>query len=210
MKKSGFVLFTALMYMSILTFIYLVNLNMYSSQVKMNEEIKISYQAQIMSRLAVEKVIAEKEKVVTSQISSKDQPSEPSEPSDSKELDTSHSKEESDVKPLLDESSVIINNPDQASVSEIQPDATVGSSNQEDIENNEAAVNSATSDQVNEVAAATQSSIPWTDRNWTMTFNQGHVSVELKNKVFSTTVFIVENGRQYKYNNVPYDQRTRE
>lgn len=207
MKKSGFALFTALMYMSILTFIYLVNLNMYSSQVKMNEEIKISYQAQIMSRLAVEKVIAEKEKVVTSQISSKDQPSEPS---DSKELDTSHSKEESDVKPLPNESSVIINNPDQASVSEIQPDATVGSSNQEDIENNEAAVNSATSDQVNEVAAATQSSIPWTDGNWTMTFNHGHVSVELKNKVFSTTVFIVENGRQYKYNNVPYDQRTRE
>lgn len=204
MKKSGFVLFTALMYMSILTFIYLVNLNMYSSQVKMNEEIKISYQAQIMSRLAVEKVIAEKEKVVTSQISSKDQPS------DSKELDTSHSKEESDVKTLPDESSVIINNPDQASVSEIQPDATAGSSNQEDIENNEAAVNSATSDQVKEVAAATQSSIPWTDGNWTMTFNQGHVSVELKNKVFSTTVFIVENGRQYKYNNVPYDQRTRE
>lgn len=207
MKKSGFVLFTALMYMSILTFIYLVNLNMYSSQVKMNEEINISYQAQIMSRLAVEKVIAEKEKVVTSQISSKDQPPELS---DSKELDTSHSKEESDVKTLPDESSVIINNPDQASVSEIQPDATAGSSNQEDIENNEAAVNSATSDQVNEVAAATQSSIPWTDGNWTMTFNQGHVSVELKNKVFSTTVFIVENGRQYKYNNVPYDQRTRE
>ncbi|MFV8240826.1 hypothetical protein ACNNM0_08785 [Aerococcus viridans] len=204
MKKSGFVLFTALMYMSILTFIYLVNLNMYSSQVKMNEEINISYQAQIMSRLAVEKVIAEKEKVVTSQISSKDQPP------DSKELDTSHSKEESDVKTLPDESSVIINNPDQASVSEIQPDATAGSSNQEDIENNEAAVNSATSDQVKEVAAATQSSIPWTDGNWTMTFNQGHVSVELKNKVFSTTVFIVENGRQYKYNNVPYDQRTRE
>lgn len=207
MKKSGFVLFTALMYMSILTFIYLVNLNMYSSQVKMNEEIKISYQAQIMSRLAVEKVIAEKEKVVTSQISSKDQPSEPS---DSKELDTSHSKEESDVKPLPDESSVIINNPDQASVSEIQPDATAGSSNQEDIENNEAAVNSATSDQVKEAAAATQSSIQWTDGNWTMTFNQGHVSVELKNKIFRTTVFIVENGRQYKYNNVPYDQRTRE
>ncbi|HJH00668.1 MAG TPA: hypothetical protein K8W25_00080 [Aerococcus urinaeequi] len=207
MKKSGFVLFTALMYMSILTFIYLVNLNMYSSQVKMNEEINISYQAQIMSRLAVEKVIAEKEKVVTSQISSKDQPPELS---DSKELDTSHSKEESDVKTLPDESSVIINNPDQASVSEIQPDATAGSSNQEDIENNEAAVNSATSDQVKEVAAATQSSIPWTDGNWTMTFNQGHVSVELKNKVFSTTVFIVENGRQYKYNNVPYDQRTRE
>ncbi|HCT97312.1 hypothetical protein [Aerococcus urinaeequi] len=207
MKKSGFVLFTALMYMSILTFIYLVNLNMYSSQVKMNEEIKISYQAQIMSRLAVEKVIAEKEKVVTSQISSKDQPSEPS---DSKELDTSHSKEVSDVKPLPDESNVIINNPDQASVLEIQPDATAGSSNQEDIENNEAAVNSATSDQVKEVAAAPQSSIPWTDGNWTMTFNQGHVSVELKNKVFSTTVFIVENGRQYKYNNVPYDQRTRE
>ncbi|MFW5440990.1 hypothetical protein ACN7OV_01065 [Aerococcus urinaeequi] len=195
------------MYMSILTFIYLVNLNMYSSQVKMNEEINISYQAQIMSRLAVEKVIAEKEKVVTSQISSKDQPPELS---DSKELDTSHSKEESDVKTLPDESSVIINNPDQASVSEIQPDATAGSSNQEDIENNEAAVNSATSDQVKEVAAATQSSIPWTDGNWTMTFNQGHVSVELKNKVFSTTVFIVENGRQYKYNNVPYDQRTRE
>ena len=207
MKKSGFVLFTALMYMSILTFIYLVNLNMYSSQVKMNEEIKISYQAQIMSRLAVGKVIAEKEKVVTSQISSKDQPSEPS---DSKELDTSHSKEVSDVKPLPDESNVIINNPDQASVLEIQPDATAGSSNQEDIENNEAAVNSATSDQVKEVAAAPQSSIPWTDGNWTMTFNQGHVSVELKNKVFSTTVFIVENGRQYKYNNVPYDQRTRE
>ena len=207
MKKSGFVLFTALMYMSILTFIYLVNLNMYSSQVKMNEEINISYQAQIMSRLAVEKVIAEKEKVVTSQISSKDQPPELS---DSKELDTSHSNEESDVKTLPDESSVIINNPDQASVSEIQPDATAGSSNQEDIENNEAAVNSATSDQVKEVAAATQSSIPWTDGNWTMTFNQGHVSVELKNKVFSTTVFIVENGRQYKYNNVPYDQRTRE
>ncbi|AMB96791.1 hypothetical protein [Aerococcus urinaeequi] len=207
MKKSGFVLFTALMYMSILTFIYLVNLNMYSSQVKMNEEINISYQAQIMSRLAVEKVIAEKEKVVTSQISSKDQPPELS---DSKELDTSHSKEESDVKTLPDESSVIINNPDQASVSEIQPDATAGSSNQEDIENNEAAVNSATSDQVKEVAAATQSSIPWTDGNWTMTFNQGHVSVELKNRVFSTTVFIVENGRQYKYNNVPYDQRTRE
>lgn len=207
MKKSGFVLFTALMYMSILTFIYLVNLNMYSNQVKMNEEINISYQAQIMSRLAVEKVIAEKEKVVTSQISSKDQPSEPS---DSKELDTSHSKEESDVKPLPNESSVIINNPDQASVSEIQPDATVGSSNQEDIENNEAAVNSATSNQVKAVAAATQSSIPWTDGNWTMTFNQGHVSVELKNKVFSTTVFIVENGRQYKYNNVLYDQRTRE
>lgn len=207
MKKSGFVLFTALMYMSILTFIYLVNLNMYSSQVKMNEEINISYQAQIMSRLAVEKVIAEKEKVVTSQISSKDQPPEPS---DSKELDTSHSKEESDVKTLPDESSVIINNPDQASVLEIQPDATAGSSNQEDIENNEAAVNSATSNQVKEVAAATQSSIPWTDGNWTMTFNQGHVSVELKNKVFSTTVFIVENGRQYKYNNVPYDQRTRE
>lgn len=207
MKKSGFVLFTALMYMSILTFIYLVNLNMYSSQVKMNEEINISYQAQIMSRLAVEKVIAEKEKVVTSQISSKDQPPEPS---DSKELDTSHSKEESDVKTLPDESSVIINKPDQASVSEIQPDATAGSSNQEDIENNEAAVDSATSDQVKEVAAATQSSIPWTDGNWTMTFNQGHVSVELKNKVFSTTVFIVENGRQYKYNNVPYDQRTRE
>lgn len=207
MKKSGFVLFTALMYMSILTFIYLVNLNMYSSQVKMNEEINISYQAQIMSRLAVEKVIAEKEKVVTSQISSKAQPPDPS---DSKELDTSHSKEESDVKTLPDESSVIINNPDQASVSEIQPDATAGSSNQEDIENNEAAVNSATSDQVKEVAAATQSSIPWTDGNWTMTFNQGHVSVELKNKVFSTTVFIVENGRQYKYNNVPYDQRTRE
>lgn len=207
MKKSGFVLFTALMYMSILTFIYLVNLNMYSSQVKMNEEINISYQAQIMSRLAVEKVIAEKEKVVTSQISSKDQPPEPS---DSKELDTSHSKEESDVKTLPDESSVIINNPDQASVSEIQPDATAGSSNQEDIENNEAAVNSATSDQVKVVAVATQSSIPWTDGNWTMTFNQGHVSVELKNKVFSTTVFIVENGRQYKYNNVPYDQRTRE
>lgn len=207
MKKSGFVLFTALMYMSILTFIYLVNLNMYSSQVKMNEEINISYQAQIMSRLAVEKVIAEKEKVVTSQISSKDQPPELS---DSKELDTSHSKEESDVKTLPDESSVIINNPDQASVSEIQPDATAGSSNQEDIENNEAAVNSATSDQVKEVAAATQSSIPWTDGNWTMTFNQGHVSVELKNKVFSTTVFIVENGRQYKYNNVPYNQRTRE
>lgn len=207
MKKSGFVLFTALMYMSILTFIYLVNLNMYSSQVKMNEEINISYQAQIMSRLAVEKVIAEKEKVVTSQISSKDQPPEPS---DSKELDTSHSKEESDVKTLPDESSVIINNPEQASVSEIQTDATAGSSNQEDIENNEAAVNSATSDQVKEVAAATQSSIPWTEGNWTMTFNQGHVSVELKNKVFSTTVFIVENGRQYKYNNVPYDQRTRE
>lgn len=207
MKKSGFVLFTALMYMSILTFIYLVNLNMYSSQVKMNEEIKISYQAQIMSRLAVEKVIAEKEKVVTSQISSKDQPPEPS---DSKELDTSHSKEESDVKTLPDESSVIINKPDQASVSEIQPEATTVSSNQEDIENNEAAVNSATSDQVKEVAAATQSSIPWTDGNWTMTFNQGHVSVELKNKVFSTTVFIVENGRQYKYNNVPYNQRTRE
>ncbi|MFV8260500.1 hypothetical protein ACNNMU_03720 [Aerococcus viridans] len=207
MKKSGFVLFTALMYMSILTFIYLVNLNMYSSQVKMNEEIKISYQAQIMSRLAVEKVIAEKEKVVTSQISSKDQPPEPS---DSKELDTSHSKEESDVKTLPDESSVIINKPDQASVSEVQPDATAGSSNQEDIENNEAVVNSATSDQVKEVAAATQSSIPWTDGNWTMTFNQGHVSVELKNKVFSTTVFIVENGRQYKYNNVPYNQRTRE
>lgn len=207
MKKSGFVLFTALMYMSILTFIYLVNLNMYSSQVKMNEEINISYQAQIMSRLAVEKVIAEKEKVVTSQISSKNQPPEPS---DSKELDTSHSKEESDVKTLPDESSVIINKPDQASVSEIQPDATAGSSNQEDIENNEAAVNSATSDQVKEVAAATQSSIPWTDGNWTMTFNQGHVSVELKNKVFSTTVFIVENGRQYKYNNVPYNQRTRE
>ena len=207
MKKSGSVLFTALTYMSILTFIYLVNLNMYSSQVKMNEEINISYQAQIMSRLAVEKVIAEKEKVVTSQISSKDQPPELS---DSKELDTSHSKEESDVKTLPDESSVIINNPDQASVSEIQPDATAGSSNQEDIENNEVAVNSATSDQVKEVAAATQSSIPWTDGNWTMTFNQGHVSVELKNKVFSTTVFIVENGRQYKYNNVPYDQRTRE
>lgn len=207
MKKSGFVLFTALMYMSILTFIYLVNLNMYSNQVKMNEEIKISYQAQIMSRLAVEKVIAEKEKVVTSQISSKDQPSEPL---DSIESDTSYSIKESDVKLLPDESSVIINNSDQASVSEIEPDADAESSNQEDLENNEATVNSATSDQVKEVVAATQSSIPWTDGNWNMTFNQGQVSVELKNKVFSTTVFIVENGRQYKYNNVPYDQRTRE
>jgi len=207
MKKSGFVLFTALMYMSILTFIYLVNLNMYSNQVKMNEEINISYQAQIMSRLAVEKVIAEKDKVVSSQISSKDQSSEPS---DSKESDTSSSLVESDVKLLPDESSVIINNPDQASVSEIQLDATAGSSDQEDIENYEPAVTLATSDQVKEVEAATQSSISWTDGKWSMTFDQGHVSVELKNKVFNTTVFIVENGRQYKYNNVPYDQRNQE
>lgn len=207
MKKSGFVLFTALMYMSILTFIYLVNLNMYSSQVKMNEEIKISYQAQIMSRLAVEKVVAEKEKVVTSQISSKDQPSEPS---DSKESDTSYSREESDEKPLLDESSEILNKPDQPGVSEIEPDANAESGNQEDIENTEATVNSVTSDQVKEVEAATHSIISLTDDKWTMVFSQGHVSVELKNKVFSTTVFIVENARQYKYNNVSYDQRTRE
>lgn len=204
MKKSGFVLFTALMYMSILTFIYLVNLNMYSSQVKMNEEIKLSYQAQIMSRLAVEKVVAENEKVVTRQISSKDQPSEPS---DSKESDTSFSLVESDVKLLPDENNEIINNPDQASVSEIEPESDARSSNQEDIENNEAAVNSVTSDQVKEVEAATQSSISWIDGKWTMAFDQGHVSVELKNKVFNTTVFIVENGRQYKYNNVPYYQR---
>lgn len=207
MKKSGFVLFTALMYMSILTFIYLVNLNMYSSQVKMNEEINISYKAQIMSRLAVEKVIAEKDKVVSSQISSKDQSSEPSE---SKESDTSSSLVESEVKPLPDESSVIINNPDQDSVSELESDSDAGSSDQEDIENNEPAVTLATSDQVKEVEAATQSSISWTDGKWSMTFDQGHVSVELKNKVFNTTVFIVENGRQYKYNNVPYDQRNQE
>ncbi|GMR70092.1 hypothetical protein NUITMVRA1_07680 [Aerococcus viridans] len=207
MKKSGFVLFTALMYMSILTFIYLVNLNMYSSQVKMNEEINISYKAQIMSRLAVEKVIAEKDKVMTSQISLKDQPPEPS---DSNESDTSSFLVESDVKLLPDENNEIINNSDQASVSEIEPDSDAGSSNQEDIENNEPAVNSATSDQVKEVEAATQSSISWTDGKWAMTFDQGHVSVELKNKVFNTTVFIVENGRQYKYNNVPYDQRNQE
>lgn len=207
MKKSGFVLFTALMYMSILTFIYLVNLNMYSSQVKMNEEIKISYQAQIMSRLAVEKVIAEKDKVVSSQISSKDQSSEPSE---SKESDTSSSLVESDVKLLPNESNEVIKNPDQDSVSELESDSDAGSSDQEDIENNEPAVTLATSDQVKEVEAATQSSISWTDGKWSMTFDQGHVSVELKNKVFNTTVFIVENGRQYKYNNVPYDQRNQE
>lgn len=207
MKKSGFVLFTALMYMSILTFIYLVNLNMYSNQVKMNEEINISYQAQIMSRLAVEKVIAEKEKEVSSQIRSMDQPSEPS---DSKESDTSYSREESDGKPLLDESSEILNKPDQAGVSEIEPDANTESSNQENIENTEAAVNSVTSDQVKEVEAATHSLISLTDDKWTMVFSQGHVSVELKNKVFYTTVFVVENGRQYKYNNVPYDQKTQE
>lgn len=207
MKKSGFVLFTALMYMSILTFIYLVNLNMYSNQVKMNKEINISYQAQIMSRLAVEKVIAEKEKEVSSQIRSKDQPSEPS---DSKESDISYSREESDEKPLLDESSEILNTPDQAGISEIEPDANAESGNQEDIENTEATVNSVTSDQVKEVEAATHSLISLTDDKWTMVFSQGHVSVELKNKVFNTTVFVVENGRQYKYNNVPYDQRTQE
>ncbi|SPT62052.1 Uncharacterised protein [Aerococcus viridans] len=207
MKKSGFVLFTALMYMSILTSIYLVNLNMYSNQVKMNKEINISYQAQIMSRLAVEKVIAEKEKEVSSQIRSKDQPSEPS---DSKESDISYSREESDEKPLLDESSEVIKNPDQDSVSELESDSDAGLSDQEDIENNEPAVTLATSDQVKEVEAATQSSISWTDGKWSMTFDQGHVSVELKNKVFNTTVFIVENGRQYKYNNVPYDQRNQE
>ena len=199
MKKSGFVLFTALMYMSILTFIYLVNLNMYSNQVKMNEEINISYQAQIMSRLAVEKVIAEKDKVVSSQISSKDQSSEPS---DSKESDTSSSLVESDVKLLPNESNEVIKNPDQDSVSELESDSDAGSSDQEDIENYEPAVTLATSDQVKEVEAATQSSISWTDGKWSMTFDQGHVSVELKNKVFNTTVFIVENGRQYKYNNV--------
>ncbi|MEC1386477.1 hypothetical protein [Aerococcus viridans] len=207
MKKSGFVLFTALMYMSILTFIYLVNLNMYSNQVKMNEEINISYQAQIMSRLAVEKVIAEKDKVVSSQISSKDQSSEPS---DSKESDTSSSLVESDVKLLPNESNEVIKNPDQDSVSELESDSDAGLSDQEDIENNEPAVTLATSDQVKEVEAATQSSISWTDGKWSMTFDQGHVSVELKNKVFNTTVFIVENGRQYKYNNVPYDQRNQE
>ena len=207
MKKSGFVLFTALMYMSILTFIYLVNLNMYSSQVKMNEEIKISYQAQIMSRLAVEKVIAEKDKVVSSQISSKDQSSEPS---DSKESDTSSSLVESEVKLLPNQSNEVIKNPDQDSVSELESDSDAGSSDQEDIENNEPGVTLATSDQVKEVEAATQSSISWTDGKWSMTFDQGHVSVELKNKVFNTTVFIVENGRQYKYNNVPYDQRNQE
>jgi len=207
MKKSGFVLFTALMYMSILTFIYLVNLNMYSNQVKMNEEINISYQAQIMSRLAVEKVIAEKDKVVSSQISSKDQSSEPS---DSKESDTSSSLVESDVKLLPNESNEVIKNPDQDSVSELESDSDAGSSDQEDIENYEPAVTLATSDQVKEVEAATQSSISWTDGKWSMTFDQGHVSVELKNKVFNTTVFIVENGRQYKYNNVPYDQRNQE
>lgn len=207
MKKSGFVLFTALMYMSILTFIYLVNLNMYSNQVKMNEEINISYQAQIMSRLAVEKVIAEKKKVVSSQISSKDQMSAPS---DSKESDISYSREERDEKLLPDESIEIINNPDQANVSEIEQDADAESSNQEDIENTEAAINSATSDQVKELEGATQTSISWTDDKWTMAFNQGHVSVELKNMVFNTTVFVIENGRQYKYSNVPYDQRTQD
>lgn len=207
MKKSGFVLFTALMYMSILTFIYLVNLNMYSNQVKMNEEINISYKAQIMSRLAVEKVIAEKDKVVSSQISSKDQSSEPL---DSKESDTSSSLVESDVKLLPNESNEVIKNPDQDSVSELESDSDAGSSDQEDIENNEPAVTLATSDQVKEVEAATQSSISWTDGKWSMTFDQGHVSIELKNKVFNTTVFIVENGRQYKYNNVPYDQRNQE
>ena len=207
MKKSGFVLFTALMYMSILTFIYLVNLNMYSNQVKMNEEINISYQAQIMSRLAVEKVIAEKDKVVSSQISSKDQSSEPS---DSKESDTSSSLVESDVKLLPNQSNEVIKNPDQDSVSELESDSDAGSSDQEDIENNEPGVTLATSDQVKEVEAATPSSISWTDGKWSMTFDQGHVSVELKNKVFNTTVFIVENGRQYKYNNVPYDQRNQE
>lgn len=207
MKKSGFVLFTALMYMSILTFIYLVNLNMYSNQVKMNEEINISYKAQIMSRLAVEKVIAEKDKAVSSQISSKDQSSEPSE---SKESDTSSSLVESDVKLLPNQSNEVIKNPDQDSVSELESDSDAGSSDQDDIENNEPAVTLATSDQVKEVEAATQSSISWTDGKWSMTFDQGHVSVELKNKVFNTTVFIVENGRQYKYNNVPYDQRNQE
>ena len=58
MRKSGFILFTSLLYMSILTIIYLVNLNMYSSQIKLNEEIRSSYQAQILSRLAVEHIIA--------------------------------------------------------------------------------------------------------------------------------------------------------
>ncbi|MFE0441252.1 hypothetical protein ACFW0C_01255 [Aerococcus sp. NPDC058936] len=207
MKKSGFVLFTALMYMSILTFIYLVNLNMYSSQVKMNEEINISYKAQIMSRLAVEKVIAQKDKVVNSQLISKNQPYKPS---DSKEADTSSSLVESDAKLLPDENNEIINNPDQASVSEHEPDSDAESGNHVDIENTEPDVNLATPDQVKEVENATQSSISWTDGKWAMTFDQGHVSVELKNKVFNTTVFIVENGRQYKYNNVPHDQRNQE
>lgn len=58
MHKKGFVLFSSLLYMSVLTFIYLVNLNMYTSQMKLNEEINLSYQAQIMSRLAIERVIA--------------------------------------------------------------------------------------------------------------------------------------------------------
>lgn len=70
MKKSGFVLFTALLYMSVLTFIYLVNLNMYASQMKLNEEISLSYQAQILSRLAVEKVIADQEKTLERKIDS--------------------------------------------------------------------------------------------------------------------------------------------
>lgn len=56
MDKKGFVLFTSLLYMSLLTTIYLVNLGMYASQVKMNQDIAEAYQAQILSRLAVEAV----------------------------------------------------------------------------------------------------------------------------------------------------------
>ncbi|MGY0837055.1 hypothetical protein ACW66K_06400 [Aerococcus urinaeequi] len=58
MRKRGFILYTSLLFMSILTIIYLVNLSMYSSQIKLNEEIHASYQAQILSRLAVEHIIA--------------------------------------------------------------------------------------------------------------------------------------------------------
>lgn len=56
MNKKGFVLFTTLLYMTLVTAIFLSNLGMYENQMKINHEIGLAYESKTMALLATGKI----------------------------------------------------------------------------------------------------------------------------------------------------------
>jgi len=69
MNKKGFVLFTTLLYMTLVTAIFLSNLSMYENQMKINHEIALAYESKTMALLATGEIrlTMDKEGIVETQ-----------------------------------------------------------------------------------------------------------------------------------------------
>ncbi|RPA60137.1 hypothetical protein EF384_06150 [Aerococcus agrisoli] len=194
MNKKGFILFTTLLYMTLLTALFLSNLSMYESQVKINKEIALAYESQTMARLAMEKI------KLTIENDTNSDGTASSGASSETSTSVSESTASSSSSGASSETSTSVSESTASSSSSGASSETSTSVSESTASSSSSGASSETSTSSTESSASSISSTAEAiEESWLVAFDQGEVNVLWNGEEFSCQVIHFENNQTYTY-----------